>query len=123
MADDLVLKQVEIMRQLLPQTRKLLVMMNPTNSSNPLMFDLVSVSSRARSFPSTRSASARPTGRQTHSELPAHLESHRCSGGEEAKSRRRFLGAPYCGVVRLQGSYRAAEVRNLKDTTLPALAQ
>jgi putative ABC transport system substrate-binding protein len=41
MADDLVLKQVEIMRQLLPQARKLLVMMNPTNSSNPLMFDLV----------------------------------------------------------------------------------
>src|ERR1700730_9805247 len=41
MADDLVLKQMEIMREALPQMRNVTVMMNPTNSSNPLMLDLL----------------------------------------------------------------------------------
>jgi putative tryptophan/tyrosine transport system substrate-binding protein len=41
MADDLVLKQVEIMREVLPQARNLMVMLNPTNSSNPLMLDML----------------------------------------------------------------------------------
>jgi putative tryptophan/tyrosine transport system substrate-binding protein len=41
MSDDLVLKSLEIMRELLPQVRKLSVMFNPTNPSNPLMLDIV----------------------------------------------------------------------------------
>jgi putative ABC transport system substrate-binding protein len=41
MADDLVLKQMEIMREALPKMRNVTVMMNPTNSSNPLMLDLL----------------------------------------------------------------------------------
>jgi putative ABC transport system substrate-binding protein len=41
MADDLVLKQVEIMHEALPQARKLAVMMNPTNPSNPLMLGML----------------------------------------------------------------------------------
>jgi putative ABC transport system substrate-binding protein len=39
MADELVFKLVEIMREILPQLRNLSVMFNPTNSSNPVMLD------------------------------------------------------------------------------------
>ena len=39
MADDLFLKLVEIMREALPEVRKLTIMINPTNPSNPLMLD------------------------------------------------------------------------------------
>ena len=39
MADDLVLKSTEIMREMLPDMRKLTAMFNPTNSSNPVMLD------------------------------------------------------------------------------------
>jgi putative ABC transport system substrate-binding protein len=41
MADDLVLKQIEIIRDVLPQARNLTVMLNLTNPSNPLMLDMV----------------------------------------------------------------------------------
>jgi len=41
MADDLQFKLIEILREVLPQLRKLTVMFNPTNSSNPVMLDMV----------------------------------------------------------------------------------
>jgi putative ABC transport system substrate-binding protein len=41
MADDLVLKQVDIIREMMPQLRNLAVMINPTNPSNPLMLDML----------------------------------------------------------------------------------
>ena len=41
MADELVFKTIEIMREILPQLRKLTVMFNPTNSSNPVMLDML----------------------------------------------------------------------------------
>jgi putative ABC transport system substrate-binding protein len=41
MADELVFKVIEIMRELLPQVRNLTVMFNPTNSSNPVMLDML----------------------------------------------------------------------------------
>ena len=39
MADELMFKLVEIMREIFPQLRNLTVMFNPTNSSNPVMLD------------------------------------------------------------------------------------
>jgi putative ABC transport system substrate-binding protein len=39
MADDLLLKLIDIMREVLPQVRNLTVLLNPTNSSNTLMLD------------------------------------------------------------------------------------
>lgn len=39
MADELVFKLVEIMREILPQERNVTVMFNPTNSSNPVMLN------------------------------------------------------------------------------------
>jgi putative ABC transport system substrate-binding protein len=39
MADDLVFKLVEIMREINPQVGNVTVMFNPTNSSNPVMFN------------------------------------------------------------------------------------
>ena len=39
MADELVFKLVEIIREILPQERNLTVMFNPTNSSNPVMLN------------------------------------------------------------------------------------
>jgi putative tryptophan/tyrosine transport system substrate-binding protein len=41
MADELLFKLVEIMRELLPQVRNLAVMFNPTNPSNPVMLDML----------------------------------------------------------------------------------
>jgi putative tryptophan/tyrosine transport system substrate-binding protein len=41
MADDLVFKLVEIMREVLPRVGNLTVMFNPTNSSNPVMLDMM----------------------------------------------------------------------------------
>jgi len=41
MADDLLLKLIEIMREVLPGVRNLTVMLNPTNPSNPLMLDML----------------------------------------------------------------------------------
>lgn len=39
MADDVLIKLFEFMRELLPQERRIAVMKNPTNPSNPLMLD------------------------------------------------------------------------------------
>jgi putative ABC transport system substrate-binding protein len=39
MADELVFKSVEIVREILPQLRNLTVMFNPTNPSNPIMLE------------------------------------------------------------------------------------
>jgi putative ABC transport system substrate-binding protein len=39
MADELVFKSVEIMREMLPHVSKVVVILNPTNSSNPVMFE------------------------------------------------------------------------------------
>lgn len=39
MADDVLIKLFEFMRELLPKERRIAVMMNPTNPSNPLMLD------------------------------------------------------------------------------------
>jgi putative ABC transport system substrate-binding protein len=39
MADEIVFKSVEIMREILPRARKVTVILNPTNSSNPIMLD------------------------------------------------------------------------------------
>jgi ABC-type uncharacterized transport system substrate-binding protein len=41
MADDLLFKEIEILREVLPEVRKLTVMFNPTNPSNPLMLDML----------------------------------------------------------------------------------
>jgi len=41
MAEDLQLKLVEIIREILPEARNLAVIFNPTNSSNPLMLDML----------------------------------------------------------------------------------
>src|ERR1700688_45907 len=41
MADELVFKLVEIMREVLPRVGNLTVMFNPTNSSNPVMLDMM----------------------------------------------------------------------------------
>jgi putative tryptophan/tyrosine transport system substrate-binding protein len=41
MAEELVFKLIEIMRELLPKTRNITIMFNPTNSSNPVMLDSV----------------------------------------------------------------------------------
>ena len=41
MAEELVFKLIEIMRELLPKTRNVTIMFNPTNSSNPVMLDSV----------------------------------------------------------------------------------
>lgn len=39
MADELVFKSIEIMREILPQARNVTVVLNPTNSSNPVMLE------------------------------------------------------------------------------------
>jgi putative ABC transport system substrate-binding protein len=39
MADELVIKSVEIMREILPMAGKVVVVLNPTNASNPIMFE------------------------------------------------------------------------------------
>ena len=41
MAEDVLLKLFEVMRQTLPGVRRVVVIINPTNSSNPLMLDLL----------------------------------------------------------------------------------
>jgi putative tryptophan/tyrosine transport system substrate-binding protein len=41
MADDLQPKLIEIMREIIPSLRNVTVMFNPTNSSNPLMLDML----------------------------------------------------------------------------------
>jgi putative tryptophan/tyrosine transport system substrate-binding protein len=41
MADDLFFKAIEIMREILPNVRVITAMLNPTNSSHPLMFDML----------------------------------------------------------------------------------
>jgi putative tryptophan/tyrosine transport system substrate-binding protein len=41
MAEELVFKLIEVMRELLPKTRNVMIMFNPTNSSNPVMLDSV----------------------------------------------------------------------------------
>jgi putative ABC transport system substrate-binding protein len=41
MADDVLLKLFEFMREVLPEARRVMVMTNPTNPSNPLMLDLL----------------------------------------------------------------------------------
>jgi putative ABC transport system substrate-binding protein len=39
MADELVFKSVEIMREIMPRVSKVVVILNPTNSSNPVIFE------------------------------------------------------------------------------------
>jgi putative ABC transport system substrate-binding protein len=41
MADELVFKTIEILREVLPRLSNLTVMFNPTNSSNPVMLDML----------------------------------------------------------------------------------
>lgn len=41
MAEDVLLKLFEIMREALPGVRRVMVMTNPTNPSNPPMLDLL----------------------------------------------------------------------------------
>jgi putative ABC transport system substrate-binding protein len=41
MAEDVLLKLYEIMREVMPGVRRAMLMMNPTNPSNPLMLDLL----------------------------------------------------------------------------------
>ncbi len=41
MAEELVFKLIEVMRELLPKTRNVTIIFNPTNSSDPLMLGSV----------------------------------------------------------------------------------
>jgi putative tryptophan/tyrosine transport system substrate-binding protein len=41
MAEELVFKTIELMREILPQVRNITVMYNPNNSSNPVMLDML----------------------------------------------------------------------------------
>jgi putative tryptophan/tyrosine transport system substrate-binding protein len=49
MAEDMLLKLFEIMREALPGVRRVMVMTNPTNPSNPPMLDLLPPLPKCRS--------------------------------------------------------------------------
>jgi putative tryptophan/tyrosine transport system substrate-binding protein len=50
MADDVLLKLFEFMREMLPDVRRVAVMKNPTNPSNPLMLDLLTAYAAKEGF-------------------------------------------------------------------------
>ena len=50
MADDVLIKLFEFMRELLPKERRIAVMMNPTNPSNPLMLDRLTAHATKNGF-------------------------------------------------------------------------